>query len=695
MNTIFYFLHLAPFYRSFKYPLIFIAVILLSPAAKGKMSSATVPKMIGVNSGASSSPDLWSQFNLGLLRQTNEEGYLVVENANGFPAADQLAFSLIQVPWRRARPDGSFTAYNENHDRVKLKISNKGTGSLKISDMVLSNPAAWKITQLNSDNFDAARALPLTINPGSSVSITIAFIAKDQGQRVEVLHDNLTITSDDALTPAKQVRLHGLWQFKGEGNNEPYAQEIIDAFGFKTETGYNHDDGAINGENIVPNSDEILSAFFVQADLSKPVKVIQMAAYHGCCADTEQFRYYSKGSAELTTLFTHNRLDGQSLLPRKSGSTTALAQGTFNAAGAFGFKVGRADSDRSKNFEKKIGLRIWKAIDSEGNIIPDAYILGGDYLGTEFTNYDYQDNVFFVSNIKPETGTVHSSELVAAPSAVSFESIMAGTSQSQTIKLTNTGKTYADGTSDPAIKISKIEIAGPHKDEFALPAFVATTLPAQGTVEISVTYNPTSRGIKNANLLVHYNNSSSPLRITLLGTAQDANFTINRVKRIKGGADASVTIQGQTWEPDKDYRKGSIKLDKQIVAGPIAATDMDILYQTYLSAETDLGKTRLEIPIANGNYQVRLHFVENYFDAANARIFNIVLENKQQLTNFDIYREVGYRTALVKDFAVQVADGILNINFNPTVNRVALAGVEIFTERATVTSVDPIIEADK
>ncbi len=65
------------------------------------------------------------------------------------------------------------------------------------------------------------------------------------------------------------------------------------------------------------------------------------------------------------------------------------------------------------------------------------------------------------------------------------------------------------------------------------------------------------------------------------------------------------------------------------------------------------------------------------------------------LNNFDIYREVGYRTALVKDYAVTVSDGVLSLKFNPTIDRLALAGVEIFqakTKATVASSVSSLVE---
>ncbi|MDX5436384.1 MAG: choice-of-anchor D domain-containing protein, partial [Pontibacter sp.] len=345
----------------------------------------------------------------------------------------------------------------------------------------------------------------------------------------------------------------------------------------------------------------------------------------------------------------------------------------FSPSGPFGIKVSLSYTDRTRNVGGKIGIRIWKAVDANGNIIPNTYIMAMDYLDSPSVNYDYNDNVYYVSNIKPENGSANYSELASAPSAVTFGSVLTGSSKSLSASLKNLGS-----SGDPSISIKGIEITGPNKDEFSAVAPSTTTLSPQASTSVSVKFQPQSLGIKNAALLVHYNNSSRPLRIPLYGIANTISSTITAVKRIKGAADANITIAGNVWEADKNYRQGSIKLDKQVVAGPIAATDDDVLYQTYLSASSDLAETRYAIPIQNGSYMVRMHFVENYFNGEGAREFNTTIENQLALPYFDIFKEVGYRSALVKDFLVNVTDGNLSIKFNPTINRVAIAGLEIY-----------------
>ncbi|MEP6707069.1 MAG: malectin domain-containing carbohydrate-binding protein, partial [Pyrinomonadaceae bacterium] len=74
------------------------------------------------------------------------------------------------------------------------------------------------------------------------------------------------------------------------------------------------------------------------------------------------------------------------------------------------------------------------------------------------------------------------------------------------------------------------------------------------------------------------------------------------------------------------------------------------------------------IPLANGNYTVRLLFAETWFGVgttggAGSRLFDISIENVLVLTNFDIYATAGGPLkAVVKTFSVTVSDGVLNIS---------------------------------
>ncbi|WP_221392551.1 OmpL47-type beta-barrel domain-containing protein [Dyadobacter sp. NIV53] len=339
---------------------------------------------------------------------------MVLKNMNLFPADDQLVFSYINTPWRRTSP--VTTEYNANHDKVTLRINSTGNENLTVRNLTLSNSSAWKILSVNGNT---SPSLPITINAGAYADVTVQFMARNFTARIVTFSDTLTIVSNDATSPAKKVMLRGIWQRQGEGNYEPYAQEIISAFGFKSIVGYNANDGTVKGKTIMPNSSEIAAAYFVKADNSKPVTVYQMASYHGCCSTAlvDTIKYVAKGSTVVQSLFAHNYLDSQSLLPRLLSSSTAPAMGTFNPTGAFRLAINTSSSDRTQNYGKLIGLRILKVVDSEGNIVPNAYFINVDYLGNTYTNYDYQDGIYYIENIKPETVAAISSDLTAASEA--------------------------------------------------------------------------------------------------------------------------------------------------------------------------------------------------------------------------------------------------------------------------------------
>lgn len=623
---------------------------------------------------ANNNQRITSDYTFSVAAQSSKGVYMVLKNPDAFPSNDRLIFSLIQVPWRRTDP---ITPYNANHDKIKLQIGNEGTARLNINKLTLSKPAAWKIVTASGDS---TGTVPIGINPGASTDVTIQFRARDAASTRSFFTDTLTIASNDSLAPVKKVVLVGLWQKEGESIYEPYASQIISAFGFKTTTGFGHDDGNINGTTRVPNSSEVVASYFVKADPSKPVTVHQMAAYHGCCAAVESFQYYRKGSPTPNTVFTHNSLDGQSLMPRLANTSSSPAMGTFNPTTAFGIKVGSSYSDRTKNADGLIGIRVMKVMDANGNIVPNAYILDCDYVGIAATNYDYQDNVYYVDNIKPDSGSVHYSDLAATPvTAVNFDPTLTGASTSVTISVKNTGLTYPDGTTDSDIALKGVSITGPNASEFSVTALKTSTLKVQVTTPLTVKFTPSSVGIKNAALLVNYNSASAPLRIPLYGIGNSSTSTVNVIRRIKaGGGDANVTIGNNVYETDKNFRKGSVKLDQQVSPTGVAGTDIDSLYLSYLSAATALAETRLEIPVTNGDYLVRMHFVENYWTAPASRVFSTFIENQEVLTNFDIFREVGYRAALVKDFSTTVNDGVLTLRFNPTADRVGIAGVELF-----------------
>ena len=95
---------------------------------------------------------------------------------------------------------------------------------------------------------------------------------------------------------------------------------------------------------------------------------------------------------------------------------------------------------------------------------------------------------------------------------------------------------------------------------------------------------------------------------------------------------------------------------------PIAGTSDPALYQTERYSTN--GTLSYAVPVANGTYTVVLHFAEIYWTQPGQRVFDVALEGAKKLTNYDIVREVGPRTATTKTFTVTVTDGVLNVDLS-------------------------------
>ncbi len=615
--------------------------------------------------------------------QATSNALLFVENPDKFPSNDHFVFSHIQIPWKR-----DSGVYNANHDSLRVRIHNNGISSLVISNLSISNSASFKIDKFNGANYNPSSQLPVTVSSGNYLDLMVKFIAQNAGTRAAILHETLTITSNDDINPVKKVYLDGLWQHSGEGVHEPYAQEVLTTFGFKTSTGFGFHDPD-KGDSLKIKGDEIKPDYFLRADPSFPVSVRQVASYHGCCYTQEYFKWFYKGTSSYTTLFTVVKEDGQSLLGRKSLSNGGTAaSGTFTPTTTpFGFNIGSLNTtDPNKNPGKQLGTRVYKALDGAGNIIPNTYFLDNDYLGSTSTNYDYNDNILYVTNIKPYFGTIYNSPLNTAPSDIDFGEKVLQTSNSFTLNISSGGKVYSNGTQDPQIVISSIAVTGDNKSEFSATMPSKTTLNPQEATSINVKFNPTSQGLKVADLLIYYNNSLSPKRVPLYGIAKPSGVTVTANYRVNSGASSSITINGKTWAADNQYSFDNLEPYKNSALTQIAGTDEDALYLDEQSSNGDKKPFRYEFPVANGTYYVRLHFAEIYWGApgngltggAGSRVFSVKLENQYRLINFDLSQAVGAATAIIKNFPVTVTDGKLNIDFSAVVNRPMVSAVEVY-----------------
>jgi hypothetical protein len=353
------------------------------------------------------------------------KGNITIQNMDGFPSNNHLIFSLVYEPYNNST---KLTSESLNHNNVTIRIRNQKTNNYIIKKASFSNKGLWVISRINNIAADNL-SFPLTIPPGDSVDITIAFTADAINQRVKPslwgallklqyhvvrmgrimnyqvpvggtclnLNGTLNLETADKNNPVKTIYLRSIWQYKAESDWEPELQRVVNALNLKTKVGFRNFDNGLHGDKITELSDEISAGYFEIVNKSIPVKIIKIASYQGCCAteNTDTISYYYHGQKFIYPLQYSDKLTGQMLLP------TSFNVSSFKPTGPFALKIGSLNTDRSKNFAKKIGIRIWKAVNEYGIPINNTYILGSDYLGKGGTNYDYQDNVYYIENIKP------------------------------------------------------------------------------------------------------------------------------------------------------------------------------------------------------------------------------------------------------------------------------------------------------
>jgi regulation of enolase protein 1 (concanavalin A-like superfamily) len=327
---------------------------------------------------------------------------------------------------------------NVTHDTASLLLRNTGNSTLHINSMTLNGPFTF-----------VSGGSTTSIAAGGSVTLRIKFTGVGTGL-VSMINGTLVINTDAVNSQTETIQLAGLWQKYSEQDpngvyGEPSLQQIVNVFGYTTTVAYpnqvttkgtyvqfaQHGEGAAVGE-------EILSPYWQRADGNAPVQVQLLAAFHkessqdanGNLVNTNSVVkwFYQGSSTSATTLFKHQQDEGQSLLPHLDTNASAYAIGTFTPnSNSFGFKVDSRYSDDTLNPSDFVetdpnqtpipgtghAFRFYALKDANGNVIPNTYLMAMDYTGISYSNYDYQDNIYIISNVMPASPPVAPSGLSA------------------------------------------------------------------------------------------------------------------------------------------------------------------------------------------------------------------------------------------------------------------------------------------
>ncbi|MDT7827289.1 malectin domain-containing carbohydrate-binding protein [Pricia sp. S334] len=332
----------------------------------------------------------------------------------GFPADDYYTFHRLGTPGQALV-----------HDANVMRLNNTGTGELIITDAIVSD--ANDYTYEVMDATGSAATLPITIAAGSFADLDITFIGTTGNGNNGIFVEDIQIVSNADNALANTAVLHGAYSPQPEGGDEINAQEVFDAFGFQSSMlSIVNDEGTITPPNNIsyrpssnyPNPDNIdagyegdliLSDNFVQADPSKPVIGIQLSALHGGPGSNGAKFVAVDGTNIVGGMsFSHDSGYYQTLLPKKGAEinfdTTSSINGPFRIAVANYLSSG--GNNINGNRPDLLGLRIYKVIDHNGNIIPNEYIVLQDFVqggcGAGSANCDWNDNTFYFINIRPE-----------------------------------------------------------------------------------------------------------------------------------------------------------------------------------------------------------------------------------------------------------------------------------------------------
>ena len=179
-------------------------------------------------------------------------------------------------------------------------------------------------------------------------------------------------------------------------------------------------------------------------------------------------------------------------------------------------------------------------------------------------------------------------------------------------------------------------------------------------------------------------NSASPIWMNLLdynlygdpsvGIASSANGgqTKQAVFAVNAGGNAFTGFDGVVYAADKNFTGGNTATNGAIISN----TSDPALYQS-----ERWGASSYSVPgLASGTYEIKFRFAETYWNSANARKFDVVVEGQPVITQLDVFAAAGGKNrAYDVSKTVSVTDGTLNISFtNATVDNPTICAFVVY-----------------
>ncbi|HVZ81885.1 MAG TPA: GH116 family glycosyl hydrolase [bacterium] len=163
---------------------------------------------------------------------------------------------------------------------------------------------------------------------------------------------------------------------------------------------------------------------------------------------------------------------------------------------------------------------------------------------------------------------------------------------------------------------------------------------------------------------------------TATATPQPASACASPVRRVNASGGQYVS-GGITWVADQAYSAGGWGSVSGTAAASITSAISGTSYPGLYQTERYGNPVEYKFTVPNGSYQVVLHFVEQYWNAANSRVFSVAINGNTVLSNLDIYTQVGKFAAYDRTFVVTVGTGLIDIVETASVDNAEIAGIDI------------------
>jgi hypothetical protein len=328
---------------------------------------------------------------------------LTLVNPENLPASNRLIFNYVQNP--------DTNVPNVVHDTQALDLENTGDATLTVSSITITGP--WQFVNAPSGGYNN-----VTIAPGATLPVTLQFTQRTLPAHSynetnyttntnggAVITGTLTINSNAPAAPTSVVTLAGYWQQLSNNNTEPSLQTIVNLLdGYKTVINPTPIPDLTEPSGVQLYGSEVTSTSWEPAVPSQPVSLQQLGAFR-TEGNNATVYWYTAADQVSHELFKDAANQGQTLLPTLDGG--AIAQASFTPTGAFGFRVDNEYSTDSINVAAGNAgggghhFRFFPLVDASGNTVPNTYIVTMDYGTLQTENFDFNDNVFVVSNIRP------------------------------------------------------------------------------------------------------------------------------------------------------------------------------------------------------------------------------------------------------------------------------------------------------